>query len=511
MKKLILAIKQHPVFYFCLTAAYVLLNLLCDRNFFTNIDGWFDTNDSYGFMAIFILIITLVFLSFSAPFFLCAENGPSIHKRILKLWLPFGICITLQTIIFIIFNLTSRYFDYSILLMITFAIMGWVITFCWTLIVSALYFLSTTLWWYLLSVVAFFVSPIGITYGYITFFNSSNESLYLLNPVILPFLALKSPIMFIVVAAAVIGIFLLTMWLYNKVKFKLNTSLIYKIFKVIVTFLVSFSVGFLFRNYSNNIKNFTIIYSCVTVFTFIILLSYAFEKHVLMTISVITAMVVGVVAAIILNVTNGTKPNISVVLPPDSKEIDYVRISLDEIEEYRLDYSFSSCVDLHNKITELERGGYDRNADRSDPDCLADVWNRVRFNYTLKDGRTGVSWHDDLNDPVFDEFFIEYLTSDAYEVSFDEFFNREETLIIQYVSESPDNFVRELDINVVEAIIETYCDELDSANTSAFYEPYKTLLIENANGSGDRYIYIPISFTKTFDIIKKHMNLYTAY
>ncbi len=515
MKKLFSQIKQHPVLYFCLIMVFVLINLLFDGTLLESDSGsWFTTEDSFFILSMLTLAVLLIILWLSAPFFLCAENGPSIHKRILLLWFPFAIYIALQTLLFIAFTFVSIYFDITALSLITYALIGLTVTFFWTLIVSAIYFVSPTAMWYFLGVVAVFISPIGILHIYNIVFDLPDTLWFLaLTPIALPHMVMENPIAVFIIALPVIAIFFVTMWAYNKDKLKLNSSLIYKIFKTIVTLLVSFSVGLLFAEYyGSNIERFILFYSIITVFTLIILGSYAFQKYRLMSIAIITAIVVGIVSVIILaSPIRIKKSQRAAVIPPESQDIDYVKITLDGLEDYRLNYSFSSCVDLHNKIIELSKGEYDRNAGQNDPDCLANVWNEVTFNYTLKNGRTGARNYDNLNDPLFDEFFIEYLRSDVYEVSFDEFFNREETMRIQYVNEEPDSLVRELDKNKVEGIIDTYCDELDSADESAFYEPYETLLIENANGSGDRNIYIPESFTKTREVIKKYMNQYTAY
>lgn len=515
MKKLFLSIKQHPVVYFLLTALFIGLNVLIDGTLIKGDDsGWFTTEDSYLLMSLLTLAAMLVILCFSAPFFLCAENGPNICNRVFLFYFPFAMYVILQTLQVIVFVFAFESFDISVSKLVIFAAIGLLTIFYWVVLLGIIYFAASNLAWYFIGVVAVFISPVALLYISNMALDLSDTLLYFVfTPAFLPMLLGSNPIVALIAAVPVITIFFVTLLAYMKNKIKLNSALIYKIFKLIVMCPVSLSAGvFLLKYYNVTDKYFVILYAFVTLLVFVILCSYAFQKYRFMTVTLITAVAVGIVAIIVLSppirIKQSQRP---VAVPPESQDIDYVKIRLDGLEEYRLDYSFGSCIELNNRIIELRKGEYDSSAMRDDPDCLADVWNSISFNYTLKNGRTGAGYYDNLNDSVFDDFFIEYLRSDAYEASFDEFFLREETMLIQYVSEDPDRLVRELDKTKVEGIIDIYCDELDSTDEWAFYEPYDTLLIENANGSGDRNIYIPQSFAKTRDAIKNYMNQYTAY
>jgi len=107
-----------------------------------------------------------------------------------------------------------------------------------------------------------------------------------------------------------------------------------------------------------------------------------------------------------------------------------------------------------------------------------------------------------LNNAAFDEAYIKFLQSDAYEYSLK---NTIETGAEIEFSWCEENQPLRLTAMLVQEILDTYCKELQSADREAFYEEYGVITFTK---SKIRKLYVPASFTETRALMEELFEQY---
>lgn len=498
MKKFI---KQHPIVSWSLIVLFAILNLFFDRGLFSD-SNFIGADGVHQISTGFMLLIMIVVVPMAAPAFLSEYEKPA-WKRICLLFAPFGIYIFAQTLVFLFFNFVSKPFAHKIhpLLIVALGVGELALVFLYVFMCSVLFFLSEKPRWYLFGFLAVNFSPWLIAYGLeqISRADPLLKNLHITpaayNPLL--FLISFSRNIFVTIAAviAALAVCILLMRVYKKI----NVTPLYAAYKIIVLLLMSLSVGFLPLLFIEKISSgYIFVYAAVTFVTLVALMLVVFKKYKLTLITVGTSLVAIALAAAITILPPLLRDRKNML--PEADEIESVKITLDSLESCVVASNFDECLELHGTIIEILERKFTAGEDNH-LDYTTNVWDKVTFWYTLKNGKTFVREYRHLDDMAFDSVFVSYLQSDMYHDSLKNTDTQREP-VMRYSGKQC--VIEEHD---VEDIISTYCDELKNATDSDFYDNYTTVTLEHVYEL-PRDLHIPNSFTKTRDKIDRLMFYY---
>lgn len=522
--------KNRVPFYIVLGFLFVILNLFCVPSLFSSGNDLFDADDTPIILIAFTLIAFLILISIITPYWFKKESiekmvedelQPSVWNKIFSLWIPFCFYIIAQMIVLGFCEKISPYFNTSFIVILFNGIALCGLIFVWITICAVLYFVARSVRWYFIGFLALNFAPIIISQGCYEIYNVSSLVLHKTwNPLSFNLFVVSAATLFnystifLLVTGVIIGVF---MYLQHRKKNPriLGLTTFSIIYKILVIFLISLSAAFLlsrlFMGESQISFNYILCFLVVALSVSIVFGYFAFRRNKLISRIIITSLAVVVSCALILGAIPYSVQKEAYILP-DIEDIESVELFLDSIEEFEVDEYFDDCIELHKILLELFEDGYlpdETEYPYNEPECIADLWEDANFRYKLKDGKSFYREYRDLKDSAFDEFYIRLMKSDMYAYSLQktEINNPQ----MRYFSFGDDiGKWRELPESCIEELLKTYCDELKTADKSAFYEGYETIRLTGVYDFRDRIIYIPLSFTDTRNLAITYVNQYAA-
>ncbi len=516
--------KKFKTFHIVLAVCLALLNATLVRGLFSEGSEYMNSDGIYTIIILTLLMVVLVFLAIMIPYVLKKDVEADednlktgTGNKILSIWFASVLYVIAQTGLFLVCDVLSNEFNRSFVdqLLVSFTLC--VIVFVWVMICSCIYILAQSVRWYFIGFITLNFAPIIIAQGCYDVYNCNplvNHANY--NPLTFNLFVMSgaalinSIVMLLVVAVIAVVIAILK----HKVKklFHINFDKVSVVYKSVIVFLVSLACGFLISHLGNSSVKITlgfvlsfVIVSLIAavVFTY---LSFRNNKPILHT--CINAGTVVVSAALILTLIPARTQKAAYTLP-DTQDIESVEIFLDSIETFEIDKHVDECLELHGDLLELFKDHLPDEVDEPyvEPKCVAEMWDNVRITYKLKNGKWFNREYGYLNDPAFDEFYIKLLQSDLYAFSLQNTQMKKPSM--RYYGNT--NGYCELPESSVKELLSTYCEELQNADTSAFYEDYETIRFNDIDPDEytDRIIYIPYSFIKTRDLAKTYIDMYS--
>ncbi len=512
---------------------YIILSLLFFISNLFFVPFLFARGNNYinadGLYIIFIgLSLTGVFILLSVMTPLClmkintgesdgAVNRVSAQFKMLALWIPFCLYVIAQMLVFAICSLISPEFNIPLTSILLTCAALCVLVFIWIIICSCLYFAAKSVIWYFAGFLALNFAPIIISWGchgvyYVSSFEPYNDW----NPLdhnlfIVLGASIQRPWIFLAVASVIIGLFVFS-WCLKKKCSETSLSAVSSVYKITVILAISLSVGFVLSRPFMTINKMSLLYVfCFSVIVLSVAASFAFlafRKNKLKLRMGLTVLPIVVSCALILGGIPA-KARYDAYILPDAEEIESVYFFLDSIESFETEEDFENCIELHKILLNLFKEGNlpdKQSQPYEEPECLADLWKVVLFNYKLKDGTYLSREYRHLVDPAFDSFYIEFLKSDTYLHSLQKT-EPDNPGIRYFYSGNVYGMWCELSEDCMEELINTYCDELKNADESAFYEEFEVIELDGVYELSRR-IYVPLSFTNTRNLVKEYLNTY---
>ena len=478
----------------------------------------YETEVAYLTFALFIMAGGLVVLSCITPICMTQKNTPadeakpfmSAWMKTLSMWVSVSLCVIVQTLILVVLAIINPQWWDAPFLLAGLGIIG--LFLLWSIMYSLLYVLAGGTGWY-------FVGAFAINFSTMIIGNSCYE-IYNLNPLlrsvdsiplrfnvfIMTLGFVEAPLVAIAVVA-VVALSIFAVLFAEKKDRRINLSGISLVYKLFCLLLIAISAGFWASSLvsgENLLSSGHIVAFLsfgITTALAITYLGFRKRKPILPMCMISVAVCVSCLLAFFGIPAMTEKKAYSL---PKEKEIVSASISIASLEEIETDEHFAEYLALHQELFELFKEGNlpsTRYLPNEDTKCIANIWEDVIFKYELKNGKQVFRSYSNLNDPAFDEFFIEYLKSDAYMYSLQSIYTPEMTLSY---SKNGSKVLRGMASSKYAELIATYCEELREADSSAFYEEYKVLRLEY--GDQARNIYIPKSFDRTLKLLNISSN-----
>ncbi len=509
LKRLIFS-KKWAVFYVVVGILVALVDASILPDFLGPQGDGFGRDFSYVIFMVLFWAGALLALSTILPVWLGRkasdeEGQPPIPAwiKMLSLWIPLAALSVVQTLIFSFCALVVA--DFEVLaLILRVGLASVVMLLAWILLCALVYFAAGSVGWYFLGLLTIHLAPGIIGWGYCAIYNAHPLVNYLdwnffnSNLFIVVGALCSRPLLMLIVLAVTLGGFVLVMW-SPKIR---DNGWILTVYKWIVIFSAALCAGCLVAARSEGLGR-ALLLTGVTLAVAVGLSILVFPKN-----KPLLHMGVPIVAAVVCAVLMVT------VLPkavekevyslPDAKKIESVQWTFDSMEGYEVREDFEDCLALHATLLDLFKEGYlpeESDPYGNDSYCIAELWEDVDISYQLKNGERVWRSYRNLKDPAFDDFNIAFLKSDMYRnllLGMDL-----GNLKMHYYAESNYDWERELPENIMEQLIEIYCDELQEAEESAFYEGYEKMELSVKDEYEKRTLYIPLSFEKTREFVRR--------
>ncbi len=487
-------------------------------------DIYFKANDMYEIfivlvlLGVFLLLCGMTYVCFHQKHELIDEAKPIMSAWLKSLSLCLHICVfvIVQTLIFAVCSLLSPHFDVPLAQVLLDGIETIGTVFVWSVICLCLYILSGNSSWYFWGLIAFNFSPSIIGMGCYEIYN--------INPM-LPYKdcnslkfnifvmsgALCSHFIYMALALGILIILICTILFVEKSKRTIELSIPSSIYKLIVIFLLSVApavaISILFRGEEQVLLISAILFFIVALSVALVVTYLMFKRKkpflhmcsLFVAVTVSAALMFGAIPLV------GKKSTYHL---PEKEEIQSVEIYLDSLERFEIDGYLEECIELHELLLEIFKEGHSSgkmSQEYKEPECIAELWNKVSFNYKLSNGKSLYRYYENLNDPAFDEFYIDFMKSELYISSLQK--TNMDFPSMRYYYGEEDRYC-ELSESSVRELLNTYCDELRAADTSAFYEEYRSVKLNGVYEYYDGILYIPMSFTKTLSLVAGYIEEY---
>lgn len=521
-------IKNIGALYFMLVALLIPLNITFVPPLFQT--GGEILGTDFGYLAFWLIdmAVLLFGLIFAVPALLSKGNHREedseaegtqedcpMWKRLIVAGLPICALTMLQTLAFAVCALASEFFDLSVIRILFVGIMVCGAVYLWMLICAVLYRLAGSGGWYLLGQLVLNFAFIIIADGCLRIYNSNPLLPHReFNPFVFNIFALSGLIPFslsyvsLILLVIVVAAFAFIIWRNLKKKKALNfvkTGLAYKIVTII---LFSLSVAFL--AVGESIKENTVSAGTVGLFFAVTLIPatgltfIASRKNKSWVKIIIPVTAVAVAAALAMGIASGAIVKKGYSLPEET-DIKSINIRIDTYDDMEMEAHLDDCLAFHKTLLELFEEGYGQDpytGQHPDADCLADVYNSFIIRYSLNNGRETYREYHNLNNAAFDEAYIKFLQSDAYEYSLKNTTEKGAEIEFSWCEEKQP---LQLTAMLVQEILVTYCKELQSADREAFYEEYGVITFTK---SKIRKLYVPASFTETRALMEELFEQY---
>lgn len=496
VKRLLCNEKRVP-FYIFLAVLFVLYNIMGLPALFRSGGDLFDATDRLVLLTLFLLIGFLVLLSLTMPFRFRnveGEETPPFWDRIHSQCIPYCLCVAVQALLV---KFCSSKIHISILEIVIAAVAICALIYGWAFLCGCLYLLGGSVGWYFVGLFTLNIAPITISQGCYDIYNANpiapHESWNPFNFYV-----------FILLFGVFAAVFAVLLRKIKKIE-KIVMTVFSNLYKIIMIFLVSLSIAFLFCKTSIEKGPVTLGLALAFTGTALVISSalvyFVFRnKKLILRIGVSTLAVV-VFSALIFGFIPSSAQNKAFDLPKE-EEVESVRIFLDSIETFEVDEHLGDCIAIHEDLLNLFEEGYMPDKTESaykEPKCIADLWENANFHYQLKNGKSFSREYRRLKDPAFDEIYIKLMQSDMYAYSL-------KNVDLKKPRIETVGLYCELSENFVIDFLATYCEELKNADKSAFYERYDPIPFIGVYGSYKRIIYVPKSFTKTRTLLNEYVN-----
>lgn len=481
-------------------------------------DSYIGTDGGYVIMMCIYGIGIFLTVFFLAPYQSKIQIDGSDRLKRFVIGLPIFVVTILQSSIYSLCALFSRYFDLFPLTVFFHGVLICVLTYLLILACEKLYKLSGSMLFGWLGVINFIISPIFLTYFL--------ESLYSLNSAAPAFQEsfVRIALLFVLILAHVTA-----MLVKEAKRAKDENADFFSVMaaqKMITAFPMSLTIAYLLMlQFGSKVTlslSYILTFSAIAIAVLTVFVLIIFIKHkpfVKIIISDILAVVtIALIFALVPMIANKKTNEL-----PKASQISEVDIFVDNDEYFTVKAHTKDILEAHEYLLGLFKQGYTENDHSSydDPTCIADLWEDFDVTYTLKGGRIFSREYRRLNDPAFDEFYIKLIQSDMYSYSLCKTEIYKPVLSYEFKTGELNAFGKsrilvkkcEPPEAIIQELLETYCEELKNAERSAFYEGFDTVVLENVYAYKDfksesRNIYLPLSFTKTREKINSIITEY---
>lgn len=450
------------------------------------------------------------------------QNGRYIHKgivdKILSVWVPLSFYTLIQMVIMAVCNLLSPYFDLPIYNIGFDALSLVALLLFWTAICVIVYSIGQTLGWYSLGMLAINIAPCVIVFTCYNIYNSNvlivgqaENALSFNIFIITGAVAAARPLIFFLSFCLAFSVFVL---LHKKAKRFLKTALekLLTPYKMAVIFVLSVTAGSLaglLFTYGKVTSVYMVIFGVCAVALAVLWTYYVFRKNKpLIKTLVAFGVTVTVLSVALFGIPAKSQKDANFL--PDYNELEGVSIFLDSIERFDSSEQLQQCVELHGDLLHL----LDVNPPKEcgiphdDSGYLVERWDDFAITYNFKNGEQIYRSYRDLCEPVYEDFYIQLLQSDFYLNSLKQTeFDNPQMRYFAFGGDEMGDWC-ELPSESVNNLINTYCEELKTAERASFYEVCEEIVLTGVYGASDRVIYIPPSFTKTRELAREYTETY---
>jgi len=514
-----------------ITAVFSVLNVLHCPGFFKEPSDLFDANGHFPLVLGLMMILVLILLAVLTPISFRKETGeeedlsaPEIPTwvKFFSILLPLFLNMTVQMLLFGVYNLFSVHFSVSFGAMLLTWLLLCGLIFAWTVFLVFLKLSAGSVFWYYVGFLTVCFAPMFITDACYKFYNANVLLPYAdwnplaFNPFIAVLGAFGSWYLLLFAGVFVFLLIIAIRWMDAKNRLPSGTPTVHTVYHIAVIFLLSLSAGFLAAGVIAGKDILSFGYGFVFVFVTLIasLLMTFFDskksKKAFFRIAPTLCFPLLCSVLIVLGIPAFAE-NRAYVLP-EKETVASVGIRLNHGETIEKKENFDEILSLHGKLLGLfEKGILPETSSSSyeEAKCQADLWEDFSITYTLKNGTRVYREYRDLKDPAFDNFFIELVQSETYRSALQRMSVTNPDM--RYLYRGGLDVWCELPEDAVRNLVRTYCEELGKAERSVFYEPYDRIRLSGISGTDARELYVPTSFAETKKLAKSYLDRYAVW
>lgn len=497
--------------------------LIWTKAFFSN-DNYVDANAIYQIALMLLMSTSLFVMACLTPIHIktnpdnLEDQQAGIVTRILALWLSISFNLVVQSVIYWFFSIISPAFTVSLLEIVLSLIGISLLAFVWVIFCTFIYLLANgSVKWYIIGFLTVNIAPMIIIDGCYDVYNKSSltgiynsTNLLNFNPFIVTVRILE-PLENLWVIAAILAVAALVAFIYRFADKQKFINIVNGGYKFIITILISLAVGFVVCGaYTNAKLTLTKILTTiiVAVLTGVVISLITFGKKQLLKLLTVIILVAVFLSSVficspIINHNNE-------YYLPDIDDIESIEFCLQNGEQIKITDNFDEILYINRDLIELFKKGYLPQDIDSYPtrDCLANLWQDLTINYTLKNGQRVHKGYYDLIAPEFDDIFIRLVQSEAYLSSIKNSTFAWDYTRIRYQSFSGKVYCAVPPINESRQFLQAYCDELANAEKSDFYEKVEHVEIAGIYYSDAGDLFLPPSFNQTRNLLHLYYEQY---
>ncbi len=518
--------KNYLPFYISLSVLFYLINDFCLPVLFISPGGYFGPDGAYSVSLILSAAVIFLAIPIVTPFVFrqkTADNNQGEQRgtgrKFLSLWIPLVCYVLLQQLAVGICDLFSSSLSIPFSELLLAGAVLCTTAFLWTFLCAALSFLSRSVGWYFVGFLVLNLAPLLISSGCYDIYNVQplvTKMAWSFIPFhLFSFISaiLAKPIHLLIVLAAVIGVFI--GWrLCKKRPLPIPREKVFLAYRIALIVLISLSLGFyLLDPWISGYQlalGYVFSFIAVAVGAAIALAWLVFLKNKPLLPVGISFVAVALSCVLILGVIPAQSQREAFSLPKP-EDVAGVEFRSNGKDCFAADEHMDECLKLHQEFLELCKKHLPEDTRRPEdaPECMADLWEWVGVRYQLKNGQPIYRSYSNLNDPAFDELHLRFLQSQVYEYALKDIqISKDEKVQMKYFCQDREKGIGgRLSQSRAEDLLQTYLEELKLADVSVLREEYETIQLEGIYETGDRVIYVPLSFTHTRELAARYTNM----
>lgn len=487
--------------------------LIWTKAFFADGD-YIDANAFYQIALMLLMCTSLFVMACLTPIHIktnpdnVEEQQVGIATRILALWLSICFNLAVQSVIYWFLSIISPAFTFGLFEIVLCLISISLLALVWVIFCTFIYLLAKgSVKWYITGFLTVNIAPMIIIDACTNIFNKSNlRGVYNdYNPLVTnPFVAvvrILEPQESLWIIGGILAVSILVVLIYKFAYKEKLISIINSGYKFLIAVLISLSLGFMVCGVSYNVqlslpKILTAI--IVAALTGGIISLFTFGKQQWLKLCAVVLTVALLLGGAFVGLPILSHANEYYL--PDADDIESITFMLQYGDMIEITDNFDEVLSVNSDIIELFKKGCLPQDIDSFPtrDCLANCWQELYIEYTLKNGKRIHREYRDLIAPEFDDVFIKLAQSEAYLSSMRN--NDMENLKIWYSS------TEWYELSEVEAreLINTYCDEFSNADKTDFYQSLNFFEIEGLFENYESKLLVPVTFVKTRELISEY-------
>lgn len=494
--------------------------LIWTKGFFADGD-YLDANSFYQIALMLLMCTSLFVMTCLIPIHIktnpdnVEEQQVGIVTRILALWLSVCFNLAAQSVIYGILSVISPSFTFGLFDIVLCLIGISLLALVWVIFCTFIYLLAKgSIAWYVTGFLTANIAPMIIIYACTNIFNKNNlRGVYndynslAANPfvAVVRILELQESLW---VIGAILVIALLVVLIYKFAYKEKLISIINSGYKFVIAVLISLSLGFMVYGVSYNVQSSLpkiLIAIIVAALTGGIISLFTFGKQQWLKLCAVVLTVALLLGGAFVGLPILSHANEYYL--PDADDIESITFSLQYGDTIEITDNFEEILSVNSDIIELFKKGCLPQDIDSFPtrDCLANCWQELCIDYTLKNGKRIHREYRDLIAPEFDDVFIKLAQSEAYLSSMRN--NNMENLKIWYSTME----WYELSEDEARELINTYCDELSNADKTDFYQSLNFFEIDGLFENYESKLLVPVTFVKTREIISEYRHYANSY